>query len=176
MSQDSPFHSGEQQAQARWNSSDIWDEARKQRLLWNAIPEQFHARLESAPFFFLATSDDQGNCDCSFKGGGPGLVRILDGAHFAFPDYSGNGAFMSLGNILVNPRVGCLFIDFTDGARLRVNGRAQILEGDAAHDLFSDAERVVLVSIERVVPNCSAHIPRLQFSQESPAGEKHEPV
>jgi predicted pyridoxine 5'-phosphate oxidase superfamily flavin-nucleotide-binding protein len=171
MHLDSPFHRGEQQLQARWDTADIWDDARKQRLLWDVVPAQFHDRLESAPFFFLATSDDRGNCDCSFKGGGPGLVKMIDSKHLAFPDYNGNGAFMSLGNILLNPRVGCLFIDFTDGARLRVNGRAEILEGEEARQLFADAERAVLVSIERVVPNCSAHIPRLQFAQEPPAGD-----
>lgn len=176
MNSPSPFHNGEQQAQQRWNTADIWDEARKQRLLWDAIPEEFHARIEAAPFFFLATSDDQGNCDCSFKGGGPGLIKIIDQRHFAFPDFSGNGAFMSLGNILVNPKVGCLFIDFNDGARLRVNGKARIVEGYEAADLFPNQERAVLISIERVVPNCSAHIPRLHFAQDHPAGDQHEPV
>lgn len=156
------FHPGEQDAQLRWGTTALWDAARKARLLWDRIPEEFHARIEAAPFFFLATSAPDGRCDCSFKGGGPGLIRVLDGQRFAFPDYDGNGAFMSLGNILLNPRVGCLFIHFNDGARLRVNGRAEILEGAAATHLFPGHRRAVLVKIEQVVPNCSQHIPRLQ--------------
>ena len=69
---------------------------------------------------------------------------------------------MSLGNILLNPRVGCLFIDFSDGARLRVNGRASIREHGPLLALFPQQARVVLVDIEQVVPNCARHVPRLQ--------------
>lgn len=155
------FHAGETAAQARWHTSDRWDEARRQRLLWDHIPQELHARIESAPFFFLATSAADGRCDCSFKGGGPGLIRVLDSRRFAFPDFDGNGAFMSLGNILQNPQVGCLFIDFNDGARLRVNGRASIHEAGECLAWFPGCQRVVLVEIEQVVPNCAAHIPRL---------------
>jgi predicted pyridoxine 5'-phosphate oxidase superfamily flavin-nucleotide-binding protein len=155
------FHSGETEAQRRWRTAALWDQARRERLLWDHIPPELHARIERAPFFFLATSDSEGRCDCSFKGGGPGLIRILDERRFVFPDFAGNGAFMSLGNILVNPQVGCLFIDFSDGARLRVNGRAAISEDAGLLGLFADAERVVLVSVEQVVPNCARHVPRL---------------
>ena len=156
------FHPGEQAAQQRWETADLWDAVRKERLLWDHIPEAFHSRLEAAPFFFLATSAPDGRCDCSFKGGGPGLIRILDGRRFAFPDFDGNGAFMSLGNILLNPQVGCLFIDFNDGGRLRVNGRASVHESGPVAALFPAHKRVVLVDIEQVVPNCPQHVPRLQ--------------
>lgn len=158
------FHAGEEAAQRRWNTTALWDAARRQRLLWTHVPAEFHARLEAVPFFFLATSDDCGRCDCSFKGGGPGLIRVLDEHRFAFPDFDGNGAFMSLGNILCNPRVGCLFIDFTDGARLRINGTASIHETGEFAALFAGAARVVLVDVEQVVPNCNRHIPRLAFA------------
>ncbi len=158
---DTFFHAGEIAAQARWETSALWDDSRRQRLLWDHIPAEFHARIEGAPFFFLATSSAEGRCDCSFKGGGPGLVRILDARRFAFPDFDGNGAFMSLGNILQNPHVGCLFIDFNDGARLRVNGRAEIHEEGDVLAQFPGHRRVIVVHIDEVVPNCAQHIPRL---------------
>ena len=161
MTTNNAFHRGETEAQRRWHTAALWDQARKQRLLWDHIPAGLHSRIEAVPFFFLATSDNEGRCDCSFKGGGPGLIKILDERRFAFPDFAGNGAFMSLGNILVNPQVGCLFIDFSDGARLRVNGRAAISEDPALLGLFAGAERVVLVRVEQVVPNCARHVPRL---------------
>jgi len=164
------FHAGECMLQARWETAAIWDAARRQRLLWNEIPSALHARIEAAPFFLLATSDASGRCDCSFKGGGPGIVRMLGSRRFAFPDFDGNGAFMSLGNLLQNPQVGCLFIDFNDGARLRVNGRATLLAGDEAGHLFPGRKRAVLVDIEEVIPNCAQHIPRLiPASQENSA-------
>ena len=62
--------------------------------------------------FFLATADAQGRPDCSYKGGLPGFVRIVDERTLAFPDYNGNGMYRSLGNVLLNRRVALLFIDF----------------------------------------------------------------
>ncbi len=161
MSDDKDFHAGEIAAQERWQTTGLWDKSRRNRLLLDHIPKEFHERMENVPFFFLATSDNKGSCDCSFKGGGPGLIRIIDGNQLAFPDYDGNGAFMSVGNILENPHVGMLFIDFSDGARLRVNGRASVHDDGAIKQLFPDQSRVILVEIEQVVPNCAAHIPKL---------------
>ena len=161
MTSDSDFHSGEVEAQERWKTNQIWDKERRERLLWDQIPESLFDRIEGAPFFFLATSNDKGECDCSFKGGGPGLIRIIDSMHFAFPDYKGNGAFMSIGNILQNPHVGCLFIDFSNGERLRVNGKASVHDSGEIKDLFPNHPRVILVAIEQIVPNCSAYIPKL---------------
>ena len=60
-----------------------------------------------------------------------------------------------------NPQVGCLFIDFSDGARLRINGRAEIHEHGPLMTHFPGSRRVVLVNIDEVVPNCAQHIPRL---------------
>ncbi|MBT4161883.1 MAG: pyridoxamine 5'-phosphate oxidase [Gammaproteobacteria bacterium] len=158
---DADFHRGELEAQQRWNTQGTWDSDRREQLLWDHIPEVFHKRFEEAPYFFIATSDDQGRCDCSFKGGGTGFIKLIDARTFAFPDFEGNGAFMTIGNILSNPYVGCLFLDFADGARLRVNGRARVLEGDHC-DFFPGAPRVILIDIEQVVPNCNQHIPLMQ--------------
>lgn len=165
LNKDTFFHEGEHLAQTRFGDPAIWDENRRKQLLWQEIPPQFHERLETAPFFFLATSDDKGHCDCSFKGGGEGLIRVISGKKIAFPDFDGNGAFMSLGNILINPHVGLLFIDFSDGARLRVNGKASIHETGEMMALFPKADRVVVVDIEQAVPNCAKHIPRLSFAE-----------
>lgn len=168
---DPNFHSGELEAQEKWNTAYYWDKPRRNKLLWNHIPEPFFYRIEQAEFFFLATSDNQGKCDCSFKGGGPNLIRMLDTKHLAFPDIDGNGAFMSIGNIIQNPHVGCLFIDFSTGERLRVNGKASIHTEGEVKRLFPTYPRAILVEIEQVVPNCSAHIPRLV-----PEKQRHETV
>ena len=155
------FGKGEREAQQRWGRADSREPARLARLMLDHVPLEYHARLEAAPFFFLATSDAAGRCDCSFKGGGPGIVRMLDARRLAFADLDGNALFMSLGNVLENPHVGLLFIDFADGARLRVNGRARVEDTGATCALFPQAPRAVVVSIEEVTPNCAAHVPRL---------------
>ncbi len=161
MTTDEDFHTGEAAAQERWGTALHWDLSRRRRLLWRTIPGELHARIEAAAFFFLSTSSRDGRCDCSFKGGGPNLVRMLGTRRLAFPDFDGNGAFMSLGNIIENPFVGLLFIDFADGARLRVNGQATIHEAGHFKDLFPHAPRVIVVDVELVVPNCVNHVPRL---------------
>ena len=161
------FEPTEQTAQQRWGNPEIWDDACIERLIWDRVPEQYHSRIELAPFFFLATSNRKGECDCSFKGGGPQLVKMISEKQLAFPDFDGNQAFMSLGNLLDNPKVGMLFIDFSDGARLRVNGSAAIHESGQFLALFENAKRVVVVNVEQVVPNCAAHIPKLVPAIES---------
>jgi predicted pyridoxine 5'-phosphate oxidase superfamily flavin-nucleotide-binding protein len=166
------FGQGEREAQQRWGRPESRAPARLERLMLDHVPREYHPRLEAAPFFFLATSNEAGRCDCSFKGGGPGIVRMLDERTLAFPDFNGNGLFMSLGNILENPRVGLLFIDFADGARLRVNGHARIDDAHAARALFAGAPRAVVVSIEEVTPNCAAHVPRLVPAQDKQQGKR----
>jgi predicted pyridoxine 5'-phosphate oxidase superfamily flavin-nucleotide-binding protein len=155
------FGKGQREAQRRWGRARSRDPLRLGRLLLDHIPAEYHARLEAAEFFFLATSNSCGQCDCSFKGGGPGLVRVLDERTVAFPDLGGNDLYMSLGNILENPRVGLLFIDFADGARLRVNGLASVYDEGPPLELFPAAPRVLVVDIEEVTPNCASHVPRL---------------
>ena len=169
----SSFHAGELDAQLRWGNPELWTEARIGQLIWDRIPEQINARIEAAPFFFLATSHPDGRCDCSFKGGGPGLIKVLATNRLAFPHFEarvkGNGAYMSLGNILLNPYVSLLFVDFADGARLRVNGKASIHDNAEMMAQFPQAECVVVVDIELVAPSCPAYVPHL-VPVEQPAG------
>ena len=153
-------HVGESAAQTRWSLDPEAREAKRERVMFDYVPEIFRERLEGAPFFFLATSGPDGRCDCSFKGGGPGIIRIPRPDRCLFPDFAGNDFFMSLGNVLANPNVGLLFIDFRDGARLRMNGRARVHDDGPALERFPGAPRVVEVEIEQIVLNCSRFVPR----------------
>ncbi|QRG66046.1 pyridoxamine 5'-phosphate oxidase family protein [Brevibacillus choshinensis] len=116
--------------------------------------------VEAMEFFFIATADRNGNCDCSFRGGVP-AVKALDDETLLFPDYPGNGAFQSLGNILENPRIGMLFIDFSHQQRLRINGKAEVLDDPSLCEWFPGSIQVVRVTVEEVYRNCSARIPKL---------------
>src|SRR6266550_1207443 len=89
----------------------------------------FKEFIEAQWMFIMATSDDEARMDCSYRGGMPGFVRVVDSKTLLFPDYNGNGSFMSLGNLTVNPHIGMLFIDFEKQRRLRVNGHAEIVGG-----------------------------------------------
>src|SRR5579884_3218093 len=81
--------------------------------------------------FFLATADGNGECDSSFRAGEKGFIRTLDPGTLPYPEYRGNGVHSSLGNLLENPHLALLFIDFfRAGVGLHVNGRAAICTAD----------------------------------------------
>ena len=115
--------------------------------------------------FFLATADAEGWPDCSYKGGRPGFVRVIADDTLAFPSYDGNGMFKSLGNLLANPRVGLLFMDFDKPKRLRVNGVASIDFADPLLPSFEGAQLVVRVRAEHIFPNCPRYIHRMSLEE-----------
>jgi predicted pyridoxine 5'-phosphate oxidase superfamily flavin-nucleotide-binding protein len=131
--------------------------------------------------FFLATADADGHPQCSYKGGDPGFVRVLDERTVAFPNYDGNGMYLSTGNVLVNPHVGMLFIDFTAErpSRLRLNGSATIDPEDELAGAWPGAQFVVRVAATEVFPNCPRYIHRLALVERSrfvPREEQDVPV
>ena len=133
-----------------------------------AFTDEDRAFIESQRMFFLASTDAEGYPDCSYKGGDPGFVRILDERTLVFPSYDGNGMFKSLGNIRANPAVGLLFMSFETPKRLRVNGTANVGSDDEAMKLFPGAQLVVRVTPRHVFPNCPRYIPKMQMVEPSP--------
>lgn len=118
----------------------------------------FRDFIEARDMFFIATADAQGRPDCSYKGGDPGFVRVVDRSTIAFPLYDGNGMFRTAGNLVENPSVGLLFVDFAIGSRLRLNGEASIDPGDPLADSFPGALFVVRVRASAVFPNCRRYV------------------
>lgn len=108
--------------------------------------------IESLDFFFIATSNKLGECDSSYRGKGKGvsLLKVLDEKTIIFPHYMGNGTFRSLGNILENPHVGMLFMDFKTGLRMRINGDAELSENPEWLDMFPNSIETVKVTVEEV--------------------------
>src|SRR5947209_11473926 len=157
----SMYHWGSRQLQDQFDSQRIADRL-EQRTVHETFTEEDRALIERSPMFFLATADAEGRPDCSYKGGMPGFVRVLNSTTLAFPDYDGNGMFKSLGNILVNPHVGLLFIDFETPKRLRVNGRASVDEHDPLLAELVGAQLVVRVEADALFPNCPRYIHKLQ--------------
>lgn len=164
---DDTYHAGMRQLQDRFDTRRLADRLDEQ-LGRKAFTADDRAFIESRSTFFLASADAQGHPDCSFKGGDPGFVRITAEDELAFPSYDGNGMFRSLGNVLANPAVGLLFIDFESPRRLRVNGHASIADGDELLRVFAGAQLVVRVRATRIFPNCSRYIPRTTLAEASP--------
>jgi uncharacterized protein len=134
-----------------------------------AIDPDDRAFIERMDMFFLATADAQGRPQCSYKGGDPGFVRVLDERTVAFPNYDGNGMYLSIGNLTENPHVGMLFIDFVSErpSRLRLNGIASVDERDPLIQAYLGAQFVVRVRATEVFPNCPRYIHRMKLVERS---------
>lgn len=151
------FHDGSRSLQDRFDTRALAD--RIDDLLVNdTISPGDRAFIEARDMFFLATADDEGRPTCSYKGGEPGFVRVLDPQTLVFPNYDGNGMYLSAGNVLVHPDVGLLFIDFEQGHRMRLDGTASIDLDDPLRSDYPEAQFVVRVHPRRVYPNCPRYI------------------
>ena len=132
-----------------------------------AFTDEDRAFIRRCRMFFIATADDHGHPDCSYKGGLPGFVRVVDERTLAIPDYDGNGQYRSWGNVRANPKVGLLFIDFETPKRLRVNGTAVVSDDDPLLAELPGAVFVIRLVAERIFPNCPRYIHKMQLVEES---------
>jgi hypothetical protein len=139
----------------------------EESLVHNALTESEKAFIESRDMFFLATVDAQGHASCSYRGGDPGFVRVVDDHAIAFPNYDGNGMYLSMGNVLSMRQVGMLFIDFENPKRMRFNGEASIDFDDPLRGSFPEAQFVVRVQAREIFTNCPRYIHRMKLVERS---------
>src|SRR5207253_3149069 len=160
------YHQGNRVFQDEFGSRRLADRLEERSRA--AFSDDDKSFVENCIYFFLATADTQGRPDCSFKGGAPGFVRVTGPSELAFPDYDGNGMFKSLGNLLVNPNVGLLFIDMHERPRrLRVNGSATVNRADPLLGETVGAQMIVRVTARAIFPNCPRYIPQLALAEPS---------
>lgn len=123
--------------------------------------------IEQRDMFFLATVNEHGHPTCSYKGGDPGFVTVVDEGTLAFPNYDGNGMYLSMGNISQTGRVGLLFLDFQGRRRLRVDGVAELALEHLLLDRHPEAQFMVLVRAAAIYPNCPRYVHRYELVQRS---------
>ncbi len=172
------FHNGSRSLQDHFDTRALADRI-DELLVSDTIGERDREFIEDRDMFFLATADAEGRPTCSYKGGEPGFVRVLDEHTVAFPNYDGNGMYLSTGNVLVNPDVGLLFIDFERGHRMRLEGTASIDLDDPLRGDYPEAQFVVRVRPRAVYPNCPRYIHRYELVRRSrfvPRGDCLTPV
>jgi uncharacterized protein len=160
------YHDGSRRLQDRFDTRRLADRI-EERIVHDRIDEDDRAFIEARDMFFLATADENGQPQCSYKGGDPGFVRVLDEHTVAFPAYNGNGMYLSFGNALMNPQVGLLFIDFEGRKRMRLNGVASIDDDDPLLEEWPEAQFVVRVKATEVFPNCPRYIHEYKLVQRS---------
>ncbi len=166
MTDQDMYHEGMRSLQDARETRPLADRLGKVTLR-SAFTAEDRAFISSRPMMFVATADSSGNPDCSYKGGLPGFVRVVDDRTLAFPDYDGNGMYRSLGNVLVNPAVGLLFLDFESPRRLRVNGMAEISASDPLLVEFPGAVFIVRVTARKIFPNCPRYVHKMQLVEYS---------
>jgi predicted pyridoxine 5'-phosphate oxidase superfamily flavin-nucleotide-binding protein len=164
--QSDTYHDGSRYLQDQFATRRLADRL-EEVTIHSAFSEGDRAFITGSSMFFLATADASGRPECSYKGGRPGFVQVVDDQTIAFPDYDGNGTFRSLGNIRVNPHVGLLFIDFQQPDRMRLNGTATIHDDDPLLADLDGAQLIVRVHAEQIFPNCPRYIHRMEVVEES---------
>ena len=172
------FHLGSRELQDRFDTRALADRI-DGLLVTDTIDEGDAAFIRERDMFFLASADAEGRPTCSYKGGEPGFVRVLDERTVAFPCYDGNGMYLSMGNVLVNPNVGLLFLDLERGHRMRLEGEASIDLEDPLMAAYHEAQFIVRVRARVVYPNCPRYIHRYQLVRRSsfvPSVEHPTPV
>src|SRR5713226_5344256 len=92
----------------------------EERIVHDRIDDGDRAFIEARDMFFIATTDEDGQPQCSYKGGEPGFVRVLDDTTIAFPIYDGNGMYLFVNDTAATEKVGLLFIDFEGRKRMRL--------------------------------------------------------
>ncbi len=162
----SAYHDGSRSLQDRFDTRALADRI-DDLLVSDTIDDSDRAFIEARDMFFLATTDAEGRPTCSYKGGEPGFVRVLDPHTLAFPNYDGNGMYLSTGNVLVNPHVGLLFLDLEKGHRMRLEGEAGIDLDDPLRATWPEAQFVVRVRARAVYPNCPRYVHRYELVRRS---------
>lgn len=150
------------------------------------LMQDFIAKQE---MMFISTADGDGECDASFRAGETGFVIVLDDTHILYPEYKGNGVMASMGNILENPNIGLLFIDFFETkVGLHVNGKASIIKKEDLQkslEVFEGAYEIIdahkdkfkivsytLVEVDEAYIHCSLHIPVLEKADKKITSKK----
>ena len=169
--------SGEQQAQEKFGTTGRAAAFYTNQVLphLNAPMRQFIARQDMV---FVATADAKGACDCSFRAGGPGFVQVLDEKTLAYPEYRGNGVLASVGNMLENPHIGMIFLDYYQTTMgLHVIGTVRILTPGEMESLLQlpesaiEASQVkggkhpeawIVVDVAEAYIHCSKHVPLMK--------------
>jgi predicted pyridoxine 5'-phosphate oxidase superfamily flavin-nucleotide-binding protein len=140
----------------------------QEKIVRDSLNPKQKAFIESADMFFLSTADAQGRPSCSYRGGDPGFVRVLDDLRtIALPNYDGDGMYVSWGNVLANPNVGLLFIDFIKGWRLRIHDVASITANDPLRAEHREAQFIIRITVGEAFGNCPRYIHRYQLVERS---------
>ncbi len=135
----------------------------------DALGAAQRAIIKEADTLFVASAHPARGVDASHRGGNQGFVHIVDDLTLRIPDYTGNCMFNTLGNFVINPRAGLVFVDFEHGTTLQLIGRAEILwDNEDPVGETGGTNRFWVMHIERWLEIEKAHELEWSFLDYSP--------
>lgn len=131
--------------------------------------------------FYLATANAAGQPYVQYRGGPPGLLKVIDEHTLGFADFGGNRQYITLGNLTENPKAFLFLMDYANSRRVKVWGTARVVEGDEALEqqlrdpaYSGKVERAILFTVEAWDVNCQQHIhPRYSKRQIEPVIQQY---
>ena len=152
-------------AQENRGSRSDYQKMAEKRDWQDAISDDLKIFICERDSFYLATSSKDGQPYIQHRGGPKGFLKVLDERTLAFADYSGNKQYISLGNLAENDRAYIFLMDYPNRRRIKIWGRAKVIEGDAdlvsrlmPEDYKARPERVFIFTITAWEVNCPQHI------------------
>ncbi len=145
----------------------------EQRGGWNnVVTPELAAFIGERDTMFIATTNADGQPYIQHRGGPPGFLKILDEHTLGFADFSGNRQYITVGNLEDNPQAFIFLMDFANRRRIKIWGRAEVVENDDAlreklhePEYGSEPERMFLFHIDAWDVNCPKHI-KPRFTEE----------
>jgi len=155
---DTEFYTAQQRSlQDQFDSRPLADRL-QMAIVVEELDDQHTDFITSRDYFYLATVNAQGEPTVSYKGGGVGVVSVVDSTTLAFPIYDGNGMFLSAGNMTDTRKVGLLFMDFETPQRVRVQGEASVHTDDELLTEYPGAILICRVAVTAAFINCARYI------------------
>ena len=153
--------------QARLGSRAGYARRAEKRDWSDSVTPELAAFLAERDSFYLATASAEGRPYIQHRGGPAGFLKAIDDKHLAFADFGGNKQYITAGNLSENDRASIFLMDYANRQRIKLWGRARVVEDDAAllERLADPAyrakpERAVVFEIEAWDVNCPQHITR----------------
>jgi len=175
-SSDVAFSPAVKNVQARRGSRQAYAKKEEKGGFRTRVTPDLAEFLALATSFYLATASADGQPYVQHRGGPPGFLVIIDERTLAFADFRGNRQYITTGNLSENPRAQIFVMDYGSRHRVKIWGRARVVEDDAGliARLFpagydARVEQALVFEIDAWDSNCQQHIPQM-FKAEDVAG------
>jgi predicted pyridoxine 5'-phosphate oxidase superfamily flavin-nucleotide-binding protein len=167
FSSDIAFTMAVKQVQSRRGSRKLYEAQEARGGFRTEITEELAAFLATVDTAYLATASADGQPYAQHRGGPKGFIRVIDAHTVGFADFAGNRQYISTGNLAENSKAFLFLMDYANRRRIKLWGRARIVEGDAAllarlmpEGYNGRPEQAILFAVDAWDANCPQHIPR----------------